>query len=118
MQAYDGDSSWQEELVEMLRDDRQGVLNDGSGDNMAELLVDSSLGTLDEETRLIFSALGVCPEDVKVVLPAAQVICGADPSIAAKGKVSAILMRRSVKTLLDRNLLQGNLSTGVWMHGK
>ena len=102
----------------MLNDDRISVLDDGSGESMAERLVDSSLSTLkDEQTRLIFLALGVTPEDVAVPLPAAQLICGADAEVAGKGKVNAILMRRSVKTLLDRNLLQGTIAHGVWMHG-
>ena len=86
---------------------------------MAERLVDSSLSTLkDEQTRLIFLSLGTCPEDVAVPLSVAQLIAGADAEVAAKGKVNAILMRRCVKTLLDRNLLQGAISTGVWMHGE
>ena len=101
----------------MLNSDRIGVLEDGGGEGMAEHLVDSSLGTLkDEHTRLIFLALGICPEDVPIPLSCAQLICGANAEVAAKGKVNAILMRRSVKTLIDRNLLQGSITGGVWMH--
>jgi hypothetical protein len=117
MLDYDGGPEWQAELVGMLKDDRVGVIDDGSGGNMAERLVDSSLSMLkDEQTSLIFMALGVCPEDVQVALPVAQLICGADAEVVAKGKVNAILMRRSVKTLLDRSLLQGSMSSGVCMH--
>ena len=84
---------------------------------MAETLVDSSLNALqDEQTSLIFRALGVCPEDVAVPLPAVHVICGADAEVAAKGKTNALLMRRAVKALLDRNLLQGSIAMGIFMH--
>ena len=117
--GYDNEPEWQAELPGMLSEDRVGLLNDGSGGSMAERLVDSSLNALqDEQTSLIFRALGVCPEDVAVPLPAVHVICGADAEVAAKGKTSAMLMRRAVKSLLDRNLLQGSIAVGIFMHGK
>ena len=102
----------------MLKDDRIGALNDGSGDDMAERLVNSSLNSMDKQTIGIFLALGAAPEDVAVPLPAAQVIAaaGADSAVAEKGEINAIVMRRSVKALLDRNLLVGAMATGVWMH--
>ena len=118
--GYDNEPEWQTELPGMLSEDRVGLLDDGSGGSMAETLVDSSLNALqDEKTSLIFRALGVCPEDVAVPLPAVHVICGADAEVAAaKGKTSAMLMRRAVKALLDRNLLQGSIAVGIFMHGK
>ena len=68
--SYGGDRSWLTELPEMLRDDREGVMDDWrSGDSLAERLIDSSLSTLDEQAGLIFMALGVCAEDVAVPLP-------------------------------------------------
>ena len=73
----------------------------------------------DETTSLIFMAFGVCPEDLPFNAAVAMLICGADAQLIAKGtKLSAIGMRRALKILVDRNLLQGNIVTGVQMHGK
>ena len=73
----------------------------------------------DETTSLIFMALGVCPEDLPFDTAVAMLVCGADAQLIAKGtKLSTIAMRRALKTLVDRNLLQGNIATGVQMHGK
>jgi hypothetical protein len=68
----------------------------------------------DESICLAFLALGVCPEDVLVVLPVAQLICDAEPQLA--GKLNAVVLRRSIKALVDRHLLQGNIASGVQMH--
>ena len=92
--AYDGDAVWKTELIAMLLADRVGVIDDGSGENTVERLVDNSLSMIkDESISLAFLALGVCPEDVLVVLPVAQLICGAEPELA--GKLNAVVMRRS-----------------------
>ena len=73
----------------------------------------------DETTSLIFMALGVCVEDLPFDAAVAMLICGADAQLVAKGtKLSAIVMRRTLKTLVDRNLLQGNIVTGAQMHGE
>ena len=46
-----------------------------------------------------------------------MVICKADPSgPATAGKVTKITMRKAIKTLLDRSLLQGSVAAGVKMH--
>ena len=103
----------------MLVEDRVGLIEDSTGDRTVERLVDSSLSMLkDEQAFCSFMALGVCPEDVLVELPAAQLICGSDAAVAAAGKLSSMSMRRIVKTLVDRNLLQGSIVNGVVMHGK
>ena len=113
--GYDGDIVWQTELIAMLLADRVGVIDDGSGDNTVERLVDNSLSMIkDESISLTFMALGVCPEDVLVVLPVAQLICGAEQQLA--GKLNAVVMRRSIKALADRHLLQGGIASGVQMH--
>ena len=117
--GYEGDSAWQGELVTMLKTDRVGMIEDSAGDLTVAALVDSSLRSLkDEQASLVFMALGVCPEDVLVELPVATLICGADADIAAAGKISSMAMRRIVKTLADRNLLQGSIVSGVQMHGE
>ena len=73
----------------------------------------------DETASLVFMALGVCPEDVPFNVAVAMLICGADAQLIAKGtKLSAIVMRRALKILVDRNLLQGNIVTGAQMHGE
>ena len=73
----------------------------------------------DETTSLIFMALGVCVEDLPFDAAVAMLICGADAQLTAKGtKLSTIAMRRALKTLVDRNLLQGNIVTGAQMHGE
>ena len=91
-----------------------------SGGFTVEALVDSSLGMIkDETTSLIFTSLGVCPEDLPFDEEVAMLICGSDAQLIAKGtKLSAIVMRRTLKTLVDRNLLQGNIVTGAQMHGE
>ena len=115
--GYEGDPSWKTEVVGMLIEDRVGLIEDSTGDRTVERLVDSSLSMLkDEQASLTFMALGVCPEDVLVELPVAQLICGADVDVAAAGKLSSMSMRRIVKTLLDRHLLQGSVASGVQMH--
>jgi hypothetical protein len=114
--GYDGDIVWQTELIAMLLADRVGVIDDGSGDNTVERLVDNSLSMVkDESISLAFMALGVCPEDVLVVLPVVQLICCAEPQLVSKAN-NAIVMRRSIKVLLDRHLLQGSIASGVQMH--
>lgn len=115
--GYEDDPSWKTEVVGMLVEDRVGLIEDSTGDRTVERLVDSSLSMLkDQQTTLVFMALGVCPEDVLVELPVAQLVCGADVDVAATGKLSSMSMRRIVKTLLDRHLLQGSVASGVQMH--
>ena len=115
--GYENDPSWKTEVVGMLIEDRVGLIEDSTGDRTVERLVDSSLSTLkDAQTTLVFMALGVCPEDVLVELPVALLICGADVDVVAAGKLSSMSMRRIVKTLLDRHLLQGSAANGVQMH--
>jgi urease accessory protein UreF len=115
--GYEGDPSWKTEVVGMLVEDRVGLIEDSTGDRTVERLVDSSLSMLkDEQTSLVFMALGVCPEDVLVELPVARLICGTDADVVATGKLSSMSMRRIVKTLLDRHLLQGSFTNGVQMH--
>ena len=112
--GYEKDLAWQTELVGMLKEDRVGVLGEGSGDDAVECLVDSSLKMLqDESVKHIFLALGMCPEDVLVHLPVAQLVCGCALSTKAS---STVAMRRSLKSLLDRNLLQGSIGKGVQLH--
>ena len=78
--GYEGDVVWHTELVAMLKEDRVGVIDDGSGDFTVERLVDRSLDRIkDEVVSLVFMALGVCAEDVLIAMPVAQLICGADP---------------------------------------
>jgi hypothetical protein len=115
--AYEGDVVWQTELIAMLLADRVGVIDDGSGDNTAQRLVDNSLSMIKDEAIVsVFLALGLCPEDVLVVLPVAVLIvcAAAEPRLA--GKLNAVVMRRSIKALVDRHLLQGNVAGGVQMH--
>ena len=42
----------------MLKDDRVGVIEDGSGDRTVELLLDTSLSMVDEQATRAFVALG------------------------------------------------------------
>jgi hypothetical protein len=115
--GYEGESLWKTELAAMLQEDRVGVIEDSTGDRTVGRLVDSSLGMLkDAQASLVFMALGVAPEDVLIELAVAQLICGADTDVVAAGKLSAMSIRRMIKTLLDRNLLQGSIASGVQMH--
>ena len=117
--GYDGESDWQTELPGMLRSDRVGVIEEGMGDSSTvQCLVDSSLSMLKDEAAVsAFMALGVCPEDVLVKLPVAQLIVEAGSGgTAASGAAKTMAMRRSLKVLVDRHLLQGSISGGVQMH--
>jgi hypothetical protein len=120
--GYNSEPDWQTELVAMLKDDRVGVIHDGSlirdggGDRTVELLLDTSLSMIDEKAALAFIALGICPEDALVKLPVAHLICGADADVVAKGKASTILVGGWLQALLGRNLLIGSISSGVQMH--
>ena len=63
----------------------------------------------------VFAA--VCPEDVWIKYEVAMLICKADPSGPAKeAQVTKITMRKAIKTLLDRSLLQGSVAAGFKMH--
>ena len=105
------------ELVEELERDRVAVIDDGAGDDTVARIVDASLLTLNKSASLVFMALGVVPEDVPVKMPVLHIICGADPEIKASGvKLNTISLRRSIKMLLDRNLLQGSSAHGVQQH--
>jgi hypothetical protein len=120
--GYNGQPDWQTELVAMLKDDRVGVIHDGSvirdggGDRTVELLLDTSLSMVDEKATLAFIALGICPEDSLVKLPVARLICGADADVVANGKVSTLSVSGWIQELLDRNLLIGSISGGVQLH--
>ena len=86
-------SDWRTELVEMLEADRVAVIDAGTGDNTVECLVHKSLTSLDEVSADIFYSLfGVCPEDVKVKLEVAILLCKA---LLPKVKVDTISIRRS-----------------------
>jgi hypothetical protein len=110
--AYDGDQSWHTELVDMLRIDRVGVMNEE--DSAVESVVESSLKMLkDEHAEALFMCLGVCPEDVPIPIAAVQLIYAAAGESSSS---SALAIRRSVKKLLDRNLLSGSIAEGVTQH--
>ena len=114
---YEGATDWQTELVDMLQLDRVGLIDDiaGSDGDTGERIVDASLNMLqDDDAAALFQSLALCPEDVPVSVPAAQLICEADDSNTSK--VSAVSMRRWMKKLLDRNLLQGSITDGVHQH--
>jgi hypothetical protein len=73
----------------------------------------------DEAAASTFMALGVCPEDVLVKVPVAQLIVEASSggaAAAASDAAKTAAMRRSLKALVDRNLLQGSIANGVQMH--
>ena len=109
--AYDGDQAWHTELVGMLRIDRIGVMNEE--DSAVESVVESSLKMLkDHHAETLFMSLGLCPEDVPIPIAAVQLIYAA----AGGGSSSALAIRRSVKKLLDRNLLSGSIAEGVTQH--
>ena len=124
--GYDGDPAWKTELPAMLKDDRIGVIEEGAGDRTVQCLVDSSLSMLkDEAAAGVFMALGVCPEDVQVKLAVVQLIAdaaaasnggGAGGDAAVSGAAKATAMRRIVKALVNRNLLQGDIANGVQQH--
>ena len=46
----------------------------------------------------------------------AKLICSVDSEVLAAGKVTLMTMRKSIKMLLDRNLLQGSVHGGFKMH--
>jgi hypothetical protein len=109
--AYDGDQSWHTELVGMLRIDRVGLMNEE--DSAVESVVESSLKMLkDAHAEALFMSLGLCPEDVPIPIAAVQLIFAA----AGESTSSALAIRRSVKKLLNRNLLSGSIAEGVTQH--
>ena len=56
-------------------------------------------------------------EDVWVNSESASLICAADADVVAAGKVRPRALRKAVKALLDRNLLQGSFAqAGVKQH--
>jgi hypothetical protein len=114
VRLYEGDASWQEEVVAMLKTDRMGLINEES-DSTVERVVESSLKMLsDENAKQIFMSLGLAPEDVPVPLAAVQLLCKADPYNTSPN--SPLKIRTGIKKLLDRNLLQGSISAGVTQH--
>eukprot|EP00937_MAST-01D_sp_MAST-1D-sp2_P007255 g7255.t1 len=112
---FEGGAEWQAELVEMLKEDRVGVMDDAGDDDTAGRIVDASLSSLkNKDAEMLFQSLAVCPEDVLVPVPVAQLLCKADSDNSSK--TTPIVVRRSLKKLLDRNLLQGSTTAGVQMH--
>jgi hypothetical protein len=116
---YEGGVEWQQELPELLHEDRVNVIDDAaeedSESSTTEHVVDASLNMLkDKDAKAAFSSLGLGPEDVLVPVSVAQLLCNADPDNTSK--ISAVSMRRSLKRLLDRHLLQGSVTEGVQMH--
>jgi hypothetical protein len=117
---YEGGAEWQEELVQMLQEDRVGVIDEAAGDENAGMttagrIVDASLNMLkDADASAAFMSLGTAPEDVLVPIPVAQLLCAADAANTSKS--TTITVRKSVKKLLDRNLLQGSTTEGFQMH--
>jgi hypothetical protein len=97
----------------MLKDDRLGVIGDGSED-VTERIVGASLRMLPPDVIAMFVSLSIIPEDVPAPLQAVQLICEADPNNT--NKASAVSLRVGMKKLLDRNLLQGSVAEGVQMH--
>ena len=117
IQDYGGGPEWQSELVEVLQQDRIGVIDDAADDDMtlAERIVTTSLDHLTDDIAIaVFQSLALCPEDVPIPVSASLLICEADSDNASK--VTAMSMRRSLKKLLDRSLLQGSITDGVQMH--
>ena len=88
--SYDGEQQWQEELIEMLQSDRVGLIDDASSNGTVACLVDSSVKMLkDDVTAAVFAAFAVCPEDVLITLPVAQIICSSDEDVLTSGKLTA-----------------------------
>ena len=122
---YGGSSDWQTELVEALEEDRLGTMEEDA-DGITERVVGTSVSTLDDTATKLFDVLGLCTEDVPVPFAALQVLWAstrpADGSPATnKGKgrgkgAEKRVLRRSVATMTDRNLLHGNLVDGVYPH--
>ena len=93
----------------MLCVDRRTLLMNEE-DSAVESVVESSLKMLkDEHAEALFMHLGLTPEDVPVPIAAAHLICTA----ASGSSSSALAIRRSVKKLLDRNLVSGSIAEGV-----
>ena len=119
---YEGSAEWQHELVQLLKEDRVGVIDDAAAGDDDEggvtttgRIVDASLKMLkDKDATATFVSLALCPEDVLCPVSVAQLVCGADADNTSK--TSALVIRRSLKKLLDRNLLQGSTAEGVQMH--
>ena len=59
--TYEGDSSWQMEVIGDLQRDRVGFIDEESGDTSVAIVVDTSLQTLSAFTQAVFTSFGVCP---------------------------------------------------------
>ena len=120
---YGGSEDWQTELVEALQQDRLGTMEEDA-DGIAERVVGTSVSTLDDTAKKLFAVMGLCPEDVPVPLVALQVLWSSAGSTEAapgngkgKGKGAATrILRRSITRMSDRNLLNGNLGSGIYAH--
>ena len=123
---YQGSDEWETELLQELEKDRIGLIEDQTGDSTVAMVVDarsvrwgetkhaqavisvvSSLRMVDEFSSRTLIALGCCPEDTWIRHEVCMLICAADSDVVAAGKVSTMTIRKTIKLLLDRCLLQG-----------
>ena len=96
---YDNDASWQDEILDELRQNRVGMIEEASDNSIFGAIVDTSLNAISAFASKVFYALGVCPEDVWITHSAALLICNADPDVKAEGKVATMSMRRAMKVI-------------------
>ena len=113
---YAGSTDWQTELVESLKDDRSGTLDEGEEEaggvgGMVDRVVGASVVTLDPTAQMLFGLIGLCPEDCCVPVAVLQTIWA---SAAPEGdKTSSRVLRRSITKMRERNLLLGSLGDGA-----
>ena len=113
------------QVLELLIEDPGQLLLDGGGDEatgglgqLGERVVGSSLAAIkDVDTRELFAALAVAPEDVPVPMPALELVWCAHKQLEPPlGRGKTMQLRKHVFSLLDRNLLLADGSDGVKMH--
>ena len=114
-----------------MQTDRHSVFDQrsedgGSGVTVGESVMGRNLATIsDHRTRQLFFLLGSCPEDATIPIEAVELIWRAADTgpTGASGaeqaplsKLSAMALRTSIFTLLDRSLLNTDGGKSVQMH--
>ena len=103
----------------MLQEDRSSVLASGNGGSGAGgRIVGSSLESMkDVAAKELFTMLAVVPEDVPVPLGAIELIwCAHTEQKPPLNRLAMMRVRSHVFSLLDRNLVLGETTSGVYMH--
>lgn len=112
-------SCWEEEVVELLEDNRAAILGDGKHE-IGNSIVGSALKMVDPpEACELFYSMAAAAEDIPIPMTALELIWRAYKAQPTPlGRFEVIQLRRWCFQLLDRNLVLGETSStgGIQMH--